>query len=412
MTKIEKKFFSAIATGSLLLGSISSTIFGATYEITGNGRDSESYINVEMERETEVEQKNEADVDNKIKINANSGYNKIKDSTGAEVEIDTGDVEVGVAIENSVNTNAAEVDTCGGCGMDGEFKIADNARDTDNDIKFEFEHEVELEQDNEADVDNEVDITATSGDNKVKDTTNGSVTVDTGKVTVNPVMIKNTLNMNMASVKGANDEGELSVWITGNARDSENYADLEYESEIELEQDNEADVDNDVDLLADSGWNKVKDSTGGYVEVDTGEIEVGVLLDTMANFNMADVEDCCMLDLMAKIANNGRDTANDIKLELEDELEVEQENEGDFDNEVDLTAESGENKVKDSTLGGDDPSIDTGPVSVGVEVMNSGDVNTYGEADFDLPGGDTSVDIDIDFGGLIELLEELLALLS
>src|SRR4030042_4054360 len=416
MTKFEKKFFSAIATSSLLLGSISSTIFGATYEISGNGSESESFIDVETERETEVEQKNEADVDNDVKIYANSGENEAEDNTGGDLNIDTGDVEVGVKIENSLNTNMAELDLCDGCGMDGEFKIADNGEGTDNDIKYEAESEVELEQENEGDVDNDVDVTAGSGKNEVDGNTNGNVTIETGNVTVgdetNPVYIKNSLNLNSAAVSNGGEEGTLSVWILGNGTDSDNFADLEFESEVELEQENEADVDNDVDIAAFSGENEAEDNTGGFVNIDTGDILVGVLLDTMANFNLAVVEDCCLVDLLAKIADNGDNSDNDIALELEDELEVEQENEGDFDNEVDLTAESGENEADDNTMGGDDPTIETGAVDAGVEVKNSGDVNTYGDVDFEMPDGETSVDIDIDFGGLVELLEELLALLS
>ncbi len=414
---------SSLATSALLLGSISGPILGATYEISGNGTDSDNYIDVELEREVEVEQKNEADVSNDVKIYANTGGNEAEDNTGGDVEIDTGDAEVGVLIQNELNSNFASVDTCGGCVFDGEFKIAGNGSHTDNDIDFEMESEIEIDQENEADVENDVDVTANTGGNEAEDNTGGSVEIKTGDAVVNPVMILNTLNANFASVSGSDDNGSLSAWILGNGTHSDNYLDLEFENEVEIDQENEAEVGNDVAVEANTGDNDAEDNTGGPIGIDTGNVEVGVLIDNMGNFNFADVESCCLLDLAVKIADNGSDTDNDIKLELEDELEVEQENEfecgghrhhgkGGDCNDVDITAQTGDNEVEDSTAGGEDPSIDTGDAEVAVEVSNSANVNHFGEGDFDLPGGGNSVDINIDFGGLTELLEDLLALLS
>ena len=170
------------------------------------------------------------------------------------------------------------------------------------------------------------------------------------------------------------------------------------------------------------------------MEIDTDKVEVGVLVDTMANLNVAMVDDCCISDFLAKIADNGRQTDNDIELDLTDELNVDQDNDLDCDGgkkspfpwlesfwfgkdggkcaDVDITAGSGGNGAADIGGGGlGDPSTDTGPVGVAVEVATTANANHYGTGDFDL-GDDTSVDIDIDFSGLMELLEDLLGALQ
>lgn len=438
MTNLQKKLTSAIAAGTLLLNVVTPAL-GLSFVIDGNASNSDNYINVDLEREVEVKQENDADVENDVTISTNTGRNTARDNTSGSVEIDTGDTEVGVLIENTLNTNAASVDLCGGCAFDGDFKISGNASKTDNDIEFDYKNKLEVEQKNDADVENDVDVTGNSGGNRAKDNTGGNVVIDTGDVVVNPVVILNTLNANYARVGGGDrDGGELSAWIIGNTRKSDNFINLDFKQKTEVEQENDADVENDVDVAGNSGRNRAKDNTGGMNEIDTGDVEVGVLVDTMANFNLADVEDCCLLDLEAGIKNNASKTDNDIELDLEDELEVKQDNDLDCDgghghkhgqifdllfgggghgrggkcSDVDVTGNSGGNLVADST-GGEDPEVDTGDADVAVEVYNSGNVNTFGDVDFELPGdGGSSVSVDIDFGEIMDLLDDILGLLS
>ncbi|MBI2009728.1 MAG: hypothetical protein HYS86_00980 [Candidatus Chisholmbacteria bacterium] len=435
MTKFQKKIVGALAGASILVSTLTPAVLAASYEISGNGRDSTSLIETDLERKVDVQQDNDADVKNDVTVYTNTGNNKANDNIGGNVSIDTGNTDVGVQISNNLNTNFAEVDNCGGCAFDGEFKIANNGRDSDNTIEFDAESKVEVDQDNDAKVKNYVDVTAKTGDNDANDNNGGSVEIDTGNVKVNPVAIWNTLNANFARVSNGGGDGELSARIVGNLRKSANLIDLDFESKVDVQQDNDADVANDVDVYGNSGNNDANDNHGS-VEIDTGNVEIGVLVDTAANFNLADVEDCCLLDLDAKIGENGRDSDNTIELDLEDKLEVDQDNDLDCDGghkkrggwgewgewwkkdkggkcaDVDLTAKTGDNDANDNGAGGGDPSIDTGDADVAVEVSNSGNVNEFGDGDFDLPGGGTSVDIDLDFGGLMELLEELLDLLS
>ena len=416
MNELKKKAISFAAAG-LMLVNLAVPAIAATYEISGNNTDSQSLIDVDFDRDVNLKQKNEADVKNKISIEANSGDNEAENISNGNVEIDTGAVEVGVKVENQLNSNFASIDLCNGCAFEGDFKIAGNNTDTDNTIEFESETELDVEQENEADVENDIEVLGNSGGNEVESVVGGDVAIDTGSVTIEPIWVKNTLNANWLSVFSGEGEGEgVSAWIVDNNTGSDNLIDLDFEQDLDVEQENEADVENDVDVEGTSGENEAEDIANGSVGIDTGAVEIGVLLDTMANFNLADIAECCLLsDLSVKIAGNNTDTDNTIELELEDELDLEQENEFECDkkncNDIEILGMSGDNEVEDSVAEGEDPEVDTGPVDVAVEVTNSANVNTFGDVDFDFPDG-TGVDINLDFGGLLEALQDLIGLLG
>ena len=164
------------------------------------------------------------------------------------------------------------------------------------------------------------------------------------------------------------------------------------------EQDNLANLSNDVYVDANSGHNWAKDNTGGSVGIDTGSAYAGAKVDNMANFNWANVADCCLMDGLVKVAANGVDTKNTVNLGLISGMYATQDNLygcekefGLFDfmfgrhhdcNEVDANADSGHNNVKDSTgsVNGD-PSVDTGSASTVVEVGNTGNSNVFTTGD-------------------------------
>lgn len=420
---LTKKMTTAVATMAMLANF---ALPVAAQTISGNNSDSSNYINTDYDYDFDLDQNNDADVNNSVTVSLNSGGNTVKDVVGGEVEVETGDVEAGVQIMNQLNMNVAAFDTCGSCGMAGDFKIADNNSKTDNDIDYDYDSDVDLDQDNDADVENDVDVTGKSGDNEVDDVVNGDISVKTGKVSINPIIIKNALNANWAVVSSSDEEEEgVSAWILGNNSDSDNFINLDADHDLDLDQDNDADVENDVAVSAYSGKNDVDDVAGAGVTIDTGDVEVGVMVDTMANFNMAAVEDCCFLgDQETKIADNNVDTDNDIEVDLDLDIDLDQDNDFDcgggknwfpwfkgFDkgykggsdcNDVDVTGGTGDNEVEDASAGGHDPEIKTGDAAAAVSLSTSANVNVEG----------TDVEFDFDFGDVADMLGDLFDLLD
>jgi len=409
MTNLKQQAFSVLAAGAMLLNVASPALAGTTtLEITGNGANSNNEVDVEIEREVKVEQNNDADIDNDINVDSNTGENNANQNGAGNVEIKTGDATTNVKVNNSVNSNVAEVDCC--AGNDTTVKVSDNLSKSQNTVYLDDKNETKIDQDNDADIDNDVDVDSETGENYADDNIGGDVKIKTGKADTT-VKVSNNANSNWARVgNGSSQGGSLTALITGNGSESDNEIDLEFENEVEIDQDNDADVDNDVDVDAETGENGADDNGAGDVIIKTGDANTDVTLDTLVNFNAADVNCGCLLDdVYAKIGMNLADSYNTIEAEFEEETEVDQDNDADVDNDVDVDAETGENDADDNISGEDrDPSITTGNADATVEANTAGNSNVFGDLDdleLDLPGG-YSLDFSFDFGMFLDWLAD------
>ena len=415
MNKFQKALASALATGALLVNTVLPVFATTTIELSGNGTNSDNTANVSFTQSTTVVQSNVADVTNDVYADADTGNNNAKDNTGGDVSIETGDADVDVSVENTLNQNSAQVDCC--VGGDTEILISGNGSDTDNDANVTLGNSTSVFQYNYADVDNKVDAYADSGDNDAKDNTGGEVSIETGDAHVG-VTLATTANSNSAVIGGSGSQGgSLSVKILGNGTNSDNTINLALADILAIVQSNVADVLNDVYADADTGNNNAKDNTGGEVSIETGDADVDVSIDNEVNFNWADADCGCLLeDLLVKIADNGSDTDNDITASLGSLLAVDQFNCGEqhgengcgLENLVDAYADSGDNDAKDNVGDpGDDPSIVTGDAENDVEIENSGNSNVYGASpEWDFPDWDFNFNFSFDLSDLLDWLSD------
>lgn len=406
MTNYKKQLLSVLASGTLILNAAMPVYAETVIQISGNGSSSTNAANVTLTTNTTVAQNNTADIDNYVDADADTGNNDANDNTGGDVDVDTGDATVNVSVSNAVNSNSASVDCCP--QGDTNVLISGNGTNSTNNVTLDQNSTVDVFQDNDAEIDNDVYADADTGDNDANDNTGGNVSIDTGNAKV-VVDVSNTANANWAQVGGDGQGGSLSARILGNGSNSDNLIDLDLDSAILITQDNVADIDNYVDADADTGNNDANDNTGGDVSIDTGNAEVDVSVDTMVNFNWADVDCGCLLDLLAKIADNGTDTTNDILLALDDQLDVFQDNDCGYDEDCDTDvyadADTGDNDAEDNTGNPDgDPSIDTGDAETSVDVSNSGNVNSYGNMPEDWPDFEFNLNLSLSWEQLMALL--------
>jgi len=420
MNKFQKALASALATGALLVNTVLPVFATTTIELSGNGTNSDNTAGVTFTQTTTVVQSNVADVFNKVDADADTGDNDANDNTGGDVSIETGDADVDVKVENTLNQNSAEVDCC--VGGDTEILISGNGSDTNNDANVALGNSTSVFQYNYADVDNKVDAYADTGDNDAEDNTGGDVSVKTGDAHTG-VTLATTANANSASIGGGSGgAGSLSVRILGNGTNSDNTINLGLADTLALLQSNVADIFNQVDADSDTGDNDANDNTGGEVSIETGDADTDVSIDNEVNFNWADADCGCLLeDLLVKIANNGSDTDNDINASLGSTLSVfqgncagqglpgsldEHEGECELESLVDADADSGGNDAEDNTGDpGDDPSVVTGDAETDVEIGNSGNSNVYGAAsDWELPEWDFNFNFSFDLSDLLDWL--------
>lgn len=377
-----------------------------TIEIMGNGAGSDNDVTVDTIHTNTVVQTNVSDVDNDVTVDANTGRNDANRNTGGDVEIDTGDVEANVEIVNSLNSNSADVASCD-CDGELDVLIEGNGADSINTVDHTSTSDTIVGQINDTTVDNVVDVVANTGRNDANRNTGGDVEISTGDVD-SEIVIVNSAGTNSARVGGDGGGRSLSARIVGNGADSVNDIILDATQIISIIQDNVTDIDNDIDVDADTGRNDANRNTGGDVEIDTGDAIVDVLVDSATGFNVAEAGCGCITDLLAKISGNGADSDSVIAAVLVDTLGVFQDNETDLDNDVDVDPDTGRNDANRNTgsVSGGDPSITTGDAEADVEIVNSGDVNAFGEGfDLDIPGGfDFGLRLVLDFSDLLDLI--------
>lgn len=391
--KLTKKIFVTFATFALLLQSALPAFAATTLVISGNGADSTNNSDVVVSQNTNVVQSNNADVRNEIRANASTGGNKANKNTGGDVAIVTGEASVDTKVSNTLNTNTASVDCCD--KVDVDVMISGNGADSRNKTDLSLSNNTSVFQTNRADVRNKVDTYAGTGYNEANKNTGGDTTIRTGDASVT-VEVSTSANANSARVGDNGNGGKtLSAWIVGNGADSRNNLNLDFGHTLNVVQDNRADVYNRVDADAGTGSNKASKNTGGDFVIETGDATVDVLVDTMTNFNWADVDCGCLFDVLAKIHGNGADSRNKIDAEFDDALGVFQSNCGDaregskgsrryqdcdLDNVVYADASTGYNESgKGTGYAGSDPYIGTGDAESYVEVVNGGNSNVYGE---------------------------------
>jgi len=253
------------------------------------------------------------------------------------------------------------------------LEISENGSNSDSDIHLDVDQTTTVVQSNVADVYNQIDADADTGGNDANDNTGGDVRIETGDATTE-VNVENTLNSNTASVDCCQAQ-DVDVLISGNGSDSNNKVDLDMndgkEDGIFVGQYNYADVTNKVDADSDTGDNDAKDNTGGDVEVITGDASTSVSISTTANANWAVVGgngDGEGGSVSLRIVDNGSNSDNKIKLDLDSTLAIVQSNVADVFNKVDADADTGDNDANDNTGGA--VSIETGDADTTVEVDN------------------------------------------
>jgi hypothetical protein len=428
MIKLTRRIATATAAGALLFQTALPAFSATTLIISGNGSDSDNEIEFETNTSTTVVQQNYTSVNNKINVDANTGNNEASGNTNGDVSIETGDVDVETSITNVLNTNVAEVQNCGSCSGDVGVLIQGNGSGSSNEVDLELNKYTQVFQNNIAHVYNKVDVNANTGDNEAEDNTGGDVDIETGDVDVE-IHVSNSANANFAMVGGGNGNGgDITMYILDNGSDSDNEIDLEIDHAVVLSQGNWTTIRNKIDVEANTGDNEAEDNTGGDVDIDTGDIDVSVMVSNLAGFNFADLSnDCCFDNILGRISGNGSHSDNLIEAELDTSMQVFQENacgfggngliislffglhQPCFDNKIDVEAYTGNNEAEDNTGGSSaDFEVETGDIDTEIEIVNMGGSNVLGStSDWGFGGFNWDFNFSFNLGAMLSLLLSL-----
>jgi hypothetical protein len=257
--------------------------------------------------------------------------------------------------------------------MADDATIQGNGVDSENKIEMTDTSETTVVQENKAFIENEVVMEGNSGGNEANENTGSDVGVKTGGVTES-ALIGNKANSNYASVDACCADGDNSLTIKNNGKDSDNKIKSTSVDSTEVLQGNFALVKNDVEMEGNSGDNEANENTGPAeedpVEVKTGGVDMSVGIENVANKNVAYVNGCgCEEgDDDHLIKGNGKDSKNKIK-SLKATLKLA--SQGNFawvGNLVGASGDSGDNEANENT--GGSVKVKTGFVSAFVSIFS------------------------------------------
>ena len=108
---------SAVAIGLSLLANSAAPAFALNrIVIRNNGRNSTNIVRVRKSSIKRIRQSNSFRSSTNIGINVNTGDNDIKNTTGGDNDIDTGNVKIKIRIRTFGNINIASIGCCDTCG--------------------------------------------------------------------------------------------------------------------------------------------------------------------------------------------------------------------------------------------------------------------------------------------------------
>lgn len=360
-----------------------------TFTIEGNGYDSDTQIEFQVKNEAEVFQENKSTVENKINIQSDTGKNSTSKNTGGDVMVKTGDVEIQTAIMNKLNTNEAVMDRCGDCQGDTEVMVSGNGADSDNKVSIKQNNSNTLVQENDARISNKVYLKGNSGKNDADKNTGGDVSMLTGDVIINPVMVKNFTNTNHGVIGGGvNGSNMTDIVVSGNGYDSRTAVSLMSNREASLFQMNSSKISNDLQLEGTTGVNSMDKNTSAHLgdfDLETGDVGIIALVDNESGFNAASADCGCVMGVTGSVTGNGTDSRNKVALKLDENLAVAQDNSDYLKTNGDLKSDTGRNDVDANTNGSN--YVRTGTTLSVIEALTSGGTNLFGDVEFVMPWG-------------------------
>lgn len=230
-----------------------------------------------------------------------------------------------------------------------------------------------VNQSNNATITNNVNASAGTGSNDANKNTGGDVQIKTGDATSNAT-VNNTANANWADINGC-CPGDVNVTVKGNGAKSDNDVILNIDHSTNVTQDNNAKVKNNVNANADTGYNDANKNTGGNVSVNTGDSDSSVNVTNKLNANGAVISGNGNGGgtLSIEIVGNGEKSDNDVDLNVTSGVTLYQDNYANVTNNVNSTANTGENDANKNT--GGNTSIDTGDANASADVSTLANFN-------------------------------------
>lgn len=303
----------------------------AVVENIGNGAGSSNNASQDSAQNQSTTQTNTADTASTLDLAATTGQNTSSLNTGADSSVTTGDANTSGTLITSANTNISGVSV------------------------------------------SEYNITGTQ----------------TGDLTLN-----STSNCISGCEGNATSAGNI-----GNGGSSTNNTNVQDTNNVQFQQSNEATAEGSLILSADSGNNQASYNTGVSSSIDTGDANISANSLTFANNNIAGDVDYMVVNIYGSLVgdiilpelaadtsattsanntNNGGGSVNTSNLDLSTNKDLFQSNDATIENNLNLTATTGDNETNYNT--GGNSSIQTGNSTINTNTVNIANSNIEGDS--------------------------------
>ncbi|KKR81159.1 MAG: Dentin sialophosphoprotein [Candidatus Daviesbacteria bacterium GW2011_GWA1_41_61] len=244
-----------------------------------------------------------------------------------------------------------------------ELIITGNGSDSDNQISISSDTNTTVEQSNNADIRSNVQQAADSGNNSASDNS-GDASIQTGDINTT-TEVSNQANVSTVDIACCSSN-PTEATISGNGSDSDNNIEINSSNQTNVSIDQRAEINNDIDVNANTGGNSANRNSGD-VSIDSGDIEGRVEIRSKnINIDSVDIESCCK-EISIKVADNGSDSDNSIKVNEDNDISVVLDNRADVEDEVDIDADTGNNEAEGNS---GDVSIKTGDIDFEAIIEN------------------------------------------
>lgn len=366
-------------------------------------------------------QENNAGVENTLNLSTITGSNAASQNLG-DSEIFTGSANTAATVVTAANTNidgvaVAEFNVVdnhvGDIVLDFGDAVSANGTGVNSEVNMSNFEESTTFQENNAELGNNINLSSNSGDNNASLNTGGESEVDTGDANIVANVIS-FLNNNIAGnvVLGVVNifgnlvgdiilpEGAFETDSLGSG--SKNSSAVTNTSSSSSTQTNQAEIENNLNLKANTGGNEAVRNTGGETRVVTGDANVeartvnvtnsnieggnlwlviineagrwvGQIMGASENSKVAGSEGMKIVvdekgNVSVQNSDNGASTDNNSEEVNENTTQTEQENNAKIVNNINLEANTGNNKANDNT--GGNSKITTGDANIIANIIN------------------------------------------
>lgn len=339
-----------------------------------------------------------------------------------EVTIQTGDASTNGLIVSTGNVNSTGAG--GNAGDSVSVANSENGESSDNSGSASIINNTDTLQNNQADVGNTLSQSTVSGQNSASQNVGNSTIVSGDANTSGTVITAVNTNVDGVAVSEftiADDHigdivldfasscisgcGEASSAVAKNVENganSDNVAHIDETSNTNTFQANDATVENTLTLASDSGNNTASENTNGNSTIETGDANVVGNVLNFVNNNLAGnvvfgvvnifgdlvgdiilpeeaLSSCASCDSPTTVAaniGNGADSSNTALVSQTDNNTIFQSNDATIENNLILSANTGDNKASQNTGGSTE--ITTGDSTVDAQVLNVANSNVNG----------------------------------